>query len=288
MSPIALGLVLAAALMHATWNLAAKRSGGGGLFLLLCSLVSVVLLAVPVAIVVARDGLPRDPLAWAVITGTSVLHFVYSSSLQRAYRVAELSVVYPVARGTGPMLSLLLATTLLGERPGPQALVGGLTIVLGVFWLAGGGRLLREHDARTRLGLRWGLGIGALIASYTIVDAYAVRTLAVAPLVLEYGSNLLRIGLFGTRTWSSRGELWAEWRRTWRYVLVVAVLGPLGYVLVLSALHYAPVSYVAPARELSMLVGAFFGARLLDEGETGRRVLGAAIIAVGVMLIALS
>ncbi|MFT3925198.1 MAG: EamA family transporter [Myxococcales bacterium] len=287
MSLTALGLVLAAAIMHATWNFAAKRAQGRQLFLLLCSLVSLVVFALPVAWVVAKEGLPSGGKAWLIMLASAVLHILYVNVLQRGYREADLSLVYPVARGTGPLLSLGLAASLLGERPSVQGLIGASVVILGVFLLAGGSSLLRSREGRVRAGLMWGALTGLFIAGYTTLDAYAVRTIAIAPLVLDYGSHVFRVLVRGLPALSRRDALVREWRRTWRYALVVGVLGPLGYILVLTALRHAPVSYVAPARELSMLFGAFFGARLLAEGQLMRRVSCATLIACGVMLIAL-
>lgn len=288
MSATAFGLVLAAALMHATWNLAAKRAQGGQLFLLLCSIMALGIYALPVAFVVAEQGLPRTLTSWLAIALSAVVHIGYSSVLQHAYRQADLSVVYPVARGTGPLLSVGLATWLLGERPSAQALVGVAIVIVGVFWLAGGRTLLKSPDARVRAGLFWGSITGLFIASYTTVDAYTVRSLAVAPLLLDYVSHALRVTATAPYAWRHREETVREWKRTFRYALVIALLGPLGYLLVLHALRFASVSYVAPARELSMLFAALLGVRLLAEGEAMRRVACAALIAVGVGLIALS
>jgi drug/metabolite transporter (DMT)-like permease len=282
-----MALILLAALLHASWNLAAKRAQGGHLFLMLCSLCVLVLYALPVGFVVAQHGLPHGVAAWSALLASGVLHLVYFSALQKGYREADLSVVYPVARGTGPLISILLAVTLLGERPSAQACVGALIVVVGVFLLAGGAALLRSRDPRARAGLWWGSITGLFIAGYTVVDGYAVRELALAPLLLDYISNLLRACLSGPQALRDPRALWAEWRRTYRYALIVGGLGPLGYVLVLTAMEYAPISYVAPARELSMLVGAFFGAHLLREGEAVRRLSCAALIALGVLLIAL-
>jgi drug/metabolite transporter (DMT)-like permease len=286
MPPIALALILAAALMHATWNLAAKKAGGGQLFLFLCSSCSLVIYAPPVLWLVWRDGLPASLLAWALMVASGVLHLFYFTVLQHGYRKADLSVVYPVARGTGPLLTIILATALLGEHPSGQALVGAFVVIAAVFLLAGGARLFSSSDPRARAGVIWGASTGLFIAAYTVVDGATVRLLAVAPLLLDYVSHILRVAMSAPNAWFKRAELQAEWRRTRQHALVIASIGPLGYILILTAMQLAPISYVAPARELSMLIGAFFGARLLDEGHATRRILCAALIAAGIGLIA--
>ncbi|MFM2400014.1 MAG: hypothetical protein RL341_2171, partial [Pseudomonadota bacterium] len=148
MSLTALALVVAAAFMHATWNLAAKKAQGGQLFLTLCSLSTLVIYALPTAWLVARDGLPGSTAAWLAMGASGVLHLVYFTVLQKGYRESDLSVVYPVARGTGPLITIAVAIAVLGERPSTQALVGAAVVVAGVFLLAGGAKLLTTHDPR--------------------------------------------------------------------------------------------------------------------------------------------
>jgi drug/metabolite transporter (DMT)-like permease len=144
------------------------------------------------------------------------------------------------------------------------------------------------HDPqRVRAGLRWGLLTGALIAGYSVIDGYAVKVLAIGPIVLDYFGNVLRVPLLWAVAARDRPALRAAWHAQWRYALVVATLGPLGYVLVLYALKLAPLSHVAPAREMSMLLAALLGGRLLGEGDAGWRIAGAVCIAFGVAALAL-
>ncbi|HET8936555.1 MAG TPA: DMT family transporter [Polyangiales bacterium] len=287
MSLVSIVLVGIAAVTHAIWNLATKKAQGSAAFLALCSVFTLVLYAVPVGWLVHMHGLPHGRAAWVCIMASALIHFVYFNVLNHGYRVADLSIVYPVARGTGPLLSVAFAVSVLGERPSRLALVGALLVVMGVFALAGGARLVRSSDARARAGLYWGSCTGLVIASYTVVDGYAVRYLGLTPLLLDYATHIVRVTLSLPKLLRARAATRAELQRTWRYVLVVGTLSPLAYVLVLIAMQYSPISYVAPARELSMLVGAFFGARLLGEGDVRRRIVFAAVIAAGVMLIAL-
>ena len=283
----ALALVLTAAVMHALWNLAAKKAQGGAHFMLLNALVSTIIYTPVVFLLLRRGDLPTTLLPWFTMTASGFIHIAYYLVLQKGYREADLSVVYPVARGSGPLLSVTIAVLLLGERPSLQALLGALLVVVGVLYLAGGPQLFRSHDPRKRAGLVWGALTGLLIATYTLVDGYSIRALGVAPLLLDYISNWVRVLAFGPGALFQREALAAEWRRTWRYAVTIGVLAPLGYILVLTALQSAPISAVAPTRELSMLVAAFLGARMLGEGEVLRRVLCAVVIGAGVALIAL-
>ena len=287
----ALMLVLAAALLHALWNIAAKRAGGDHRFAFLTVLVSVTVWA-PAAWVFGADEVPRwTALQWAAVTASAALHVVYFLTLLRGYREADLTVVYPVARGTGPLITVLVAVPLLGERPGWLGALGVAAVCGGVFVLAGGPRLLRAHgDARLHAGLRWGALTGLFIAGYSVLDGYAVKVMLISPILLDWLTNVLRLPFLLPGHWRDwrrdRAALQQTWRTQWRYALVGALLAPVGYVMVLYALTMAPMSLVSPAREVSMLFAALIGGRLLGEGERWLRLAGAVCIAGGVALLA--
>lgn len=296
MPATALALVLAAALCHALWNLAAKHAGGDQRFVLLTALMIAVLWA-PLGIWAAWGVLPRwGWLEWGITLASALTHLLYFTLLLRGYRAADLTVVYPVARGTGPLLSSMLAVLLLGETLSAYGVAGVLAVALGVFLIAGGPRLLRElrsgaGDPSQRLriqhGVVYGAATGVCIAAYTVIDGYAVKVVAISPLLIDYFGNLLRIPFSLPALLRDPAAAVAAWRTTWRWALVVALLSPLGYVMVLYALQFAPLSHVAPAREVSMLFAALIGGRLLGEGDPGLRLAGAACIALGVAALAL-
>jgi drug/metabolite transporter (DMT)-like permease len=287
----ALALVLAAALLHATWNIVAKHAAGDNRFALIGVLQMVVIWA-PVGVWAGWNVLPHWGMReWALLAASAIVHSVYFSTLLRGYRVSDLTVVYPLARGTGPLLSALGAVLLLGERPGLVGAAGILTIGIGVFLIAGGPALwAKAHDPaqrqRVRLGLAYGGATGVLIAGYTLIDGYAVKVALISPLLVDYFGNLLRIPLLLLLARREPGGLRAAWRSQWKHALVVALLGPIGYVLVLYAVTMAPLSHVAPAREVSMLFAALIGGRLLGEADRGLRLAGAACIALGVIALA--
>ena len=292
MTPLALALVLAAAVCHASWNLVAKKAGGGSAIMLVTSLLTVVLWA-PVAAWVGLSVLGDWGVAeWAALVGSAMVHVVYYRALLHGYAVSDLSVVYPVARGSGPLLSACAATVVLGETWSLVGVTGALAVVSGVFLIAGGPGLWRQaHDRaqrqRVRLGLRWGALTGIFIAAYTVIDGYAVKVLLISPILVDYVGNLLRIPVMLPFVLRERVVLRQAWRRLWPAALVVAVLGPLGYVMVLYAVSMAPLSHVAPAREVSMLFAALAGGTLLGEADRWLRLVGAASIAAGVVALAL-
>jgi drug/metabolite transporter (DMT)-like permease len=288
----ALALVVLAGLIHACWNIAAKHAGGDVRFTAFTSFVMMVFWA-PLGVWVALDELGGWGLVqWAVVFASSVIHILYFICLLRGYRKADLTVVYPLARGSGPLLSSLAAIFILGERITALGLAGIAGVVGGVFLIAGGPALLRAGQdpgqrERIRKGLRYGLLTGGFIACYTVVDGYAVKLLAVSPILLEYISNLFRLGLLAPVVLRNRLETAALWRQQWKHAVFVGVVSPISYALVLYAMKVAPLSHVAPAREISMLFAALIGGQLLGEGDRRARLLGAALIAAGVMALAL-
>ena len=288
----AFALIILAGLIHACWNIAAKKAGGDSRFAFFTSVLMMFFWA-PLGWWLGRDAVPLwGAVEWGFVVASGVLHVVYYVILLRGYRKADLTVVYPLARGSGPLLSSLVAVTLLGERLSPLAAAGIGAVVLGVFLIAGGPRLLRRRDdpqarARVRQGLRYGLLTGVWIASYTVVDGYAVRWLALSPILLDYMGNWVRIGLLLPVALRDRAATAQLWRRQWRGALVVALCSPVAYVLVLFAMQQAPLSLVAPAREVSMLFAALIGGQLLGEGDRGVRVAGALCIAAGVAALGL-
>jgi uncharacterized membrane protein len=296
----AVGLVLLAAVLHASWNIVAKHAGGDQRFILLTSLMNCVVW-LPAGLWFGWDEVPRWGLVeWGAVAASAVVHLLYFNALLTGYRVADLTVVYPLARGSGPLLTAAVAVTLLGERLTTLGAAGVMGVCAGVFLIAGGPSLIwsvrrSAHDEaarqRVRAGVRWGLLTGAMIAGYSVIDGYAIKVLVIGPVIFEYMCNLLRLPLqlpTLLRHWhGDAGGLAAVWRTQWKHALVVATLGPLAYMLVLFALQLAPLSHVAPAREVSMLVAALLGGRLLGEKDRGLRLLGAGCIAGGVMALAL-
>ena len=293
----ALCLVLTAALLHALWNVSAKKAGGNHHFVLIGALLIVVLWA-PLGIWAARPELAGwGGLEWGLVLDSVLTHLLYFNVLLKGYRLADLSVIYPVARGSGPLLSALLAVLLLGEAWSGLGLLGVAGICGGIWLIAGGPALWQKvrsgaaedaaAQARVRAGLLWGALTGALIAGYTVIDGYSVKVVLISPILVDYFGNLLRIPFMLPACWRDRSGWSAAWRSQWRHALVMAVLSPLAYVLVLYAAQMAPLSHVAPAREVSMLFAALIGGRLLGEADRGWRLLGAASVAGGVVALAL-
>lgn len=289
---LALGLVLAAAVAHAVWNLAAKKAGTGGVpFLWLASLCSSVILA-PLGIwgILTFGGHWLTWLLGGVVSG--ILHTGYFVLLQRGYAQGDISVVYPLARGTGPALSVLLALLILGERPGWLAVLGAAVVVGGVVLIGLSGSTPTPGRGRGKLGagVLYGVLTGVTIAAYTLWDAHSVLAsgLAVFPIALMWGSSMTEVVLLAPFALRSRAKVHSVWHQHWREVLIVATISPLAYVLVLFALQMAPVAMVAPVRELSVVFVTLAGAFLLHEAEPRKRLIGAGIVVTGVVMIAIA
>lgn len=287
---IALIAVLLAAAAHATWNLYAKRAAGSRHFVWLYSTASAILYAPIIVWILFTQEPPHDIGSWGAphwfaIAATAVLHLGYSLMLQAGYRASDLSLVYPLARGSGPLLSFFAAVLLLGEALTWLSVLGVLLVVAGILLVSG---LLQEPHKAPRAGIAYGLGTGVFIAAYTINDGWAVKVLLISPFIIEYTGNLFRLTVLAPRAWKDRARVRVEIREYLRPALVVSVLGPIGYILALYAMRVAPISHVAPARELATLIGTYFGARLLQERAAPSRILGAACIVAGVASLALA
>lgn len=286
MTGLAFALVMTSAFLHAYWNLLAKRAGGGTAFVWVMSLTQIIILF-PVLVgylVISRPEI--TPTGVAFTLGTSAFHVAYYLLLTRAYHVGDMSLVYPLARGTGPTLSIVGAVLIFGERPGPLAVLGALLVVLGIFMLTGNPFRMRASDS---LGaVIYGLLTGLVIACYTLTDKQVVGVLGVTPLFLIWVSGTVRaLALFPyARThWASVGTLWKQQR--WN-IVGVALFDSLSYTLFLLALSFGQVSYLSPARQVSILFGAILGARFLAEGHAAARIGAALVMLIGLVALTVS
>ncbi|WP_210604655.1 EamA family transporter [Brevibacterium oceani] len=292
-----LGLVLIASVAHAVWNLAAKSvSGKGYAFVLAYHGLSAVLLA-PVAIVLIATG--DQPLNWTLV-GAAVLsalfHIAYSVSLQSGYDHAPLGVVYPTARGTGPVVTIIIAVTFLGERPTLAEVAGAFVVIAGIAVVTVRPRAIGENPTSgsgLRRGLAWGGLIGAFIACYTLWDDFAVNHVSDSPLLYFAVSEacvglLMAAGIVALPGGSARrADFRAVLADHKRALVTVAILSPVAYVLVLYAMQRAPVALVAPVRETSIIIGTLLAWWFFGEKNIGLKIVGACVVVVGIGLIAL-
>jgi drug/metabolite transporter (DMT)-like permease len=294
-SPTAITLVLVAAVAHACWNLLSKQASAAGAicFVWLFFTAAAVLYA-PVTAVVLIVTHPRlAGLPTVFLVGTAVIHIGYALLLQNGYRLGDLSVVYPIGRGSGALLAAIAGIVLLGEHPGLAGVTGIVLIVAGVIVIGLPGRApARAPDCPPRppvpLAVMFALLTGVTIAAYTLWDKYAVSVLHIPPVVEDWAATLGVAVVIAPLALRDRPRLALVWHDYRPQVLGAAVLSPLAYILVLTALRFTAVSMVAPSREVSVLFGVILGRRLLGEGSLVRRLAAAAAIAAGIIAVAVS
>lgn len=287
MSSTALLLVVLAAFAHATWNLLSKRAAAAGpTFVFAYNLVACLAYAPWMACLLAHGALTWSLSIAGCLLASGLIHLAYSLAQQRGYQVADLSVVYPVARGTGPVMASVGAILLLGEAPSNQGLIGLFAVVVGIVLISTQGDFSAFRRPGGQAGIRWGTATGSLIAGYTVVDAYGVKALGIHPVILDWSSNFLRFLLLAPVVLRNPGRARQRMKGRWRLAIGVGVLSPLSYILVLAALDMgAPLSVVAPAREMSMMVGALLGMIVLREPVGPWRFAGCAVLIAGVLLL---
>ena len=287
MSLLPLALVILAAFIHATWNLLAKRAAAAGpAFVFAFNIVACVAYLPWVGWVLVHNVHVWSLPVVGCLVLSAILHLAYSLCLQRGYQVADLSVVYPIARGTGPLLSSIGAFILLRETPSTQGILGLLAVVAGIVFISTQGDLSAFRKPRGLDGVRWGAVTGSLIAGYTVVDGYGVKVLGIYPVVLDWFSNFVCFFMLAPIVLSNPARAREKMKGHWWLAVGVGLLAPLSYILVLSAIEMgAPLSLVAPAREMSMMVGAMFGMLILGERVNGWRLTGCAILILGVVLL---
>jgi len=297
-SPLIVGLVALAAVLHVAWNVRLKTAGDP-LRTATIGMLAAAIVIVPAGVAVwwaaGARPLPLEGVALGLASG--VIEAVYFIFLAAAYRRGDLSVVYPLARGTAPLLAVVVGVGLLGERLGLAGSLGVVGLLAGFLWLQRPWRALTM--ARRNGGpagpraidtsILFALATGVTIATYTAMDRVGVRLvepLAYAAILwatccvalvlwiwLVAGGDLLRHGPTATRSAVIGGWL---------------TLG--AYLCVLVALSVAPLSGVAPLRESATVFAAAWGSvrmgEAADRAEVGRRVGASVLIVGGALLLA--
>lgn len=275
-------LVMTAALCHAVWNFLVKRIGGGAELIWLFSVVALIAYF-PLALYIIIVEQPTLGLGeFAILVVSALLHMGYFLLLQAGYRNGDLSLVYPTARATGPLLSASFAIAFLGEPLTLQIGAGAIAIIVGVVNLTGG---FSKRSGNIAGSLIFGLGAGAFIGSYTVWDAWAVSIVMISPILLDYASGVTRSTLLAPVAFKRWSAVRRMWREHWIAIVAVGLINPLAYILVLYALTFTPVVYVAPARETRVLLGVLMGALLLGEGGLRHRMIWAGVILAGLTLL---
>lgn len=284
MPPLAIVLLLTSAFMHALWNLILKQSE----IKYVAMNWQVLLSGIAAIIAIFFIGLPPRAM-WLFAIASTILEVLYFLLLMYAYSDHDFSLIYPIARGAAPALVVIWAALFLREIPTAGGFWGILLIVVGMV-VIGSTSLFNNHEGKPHLkGIFLALGVALIISVYTIVDGIAVKAhpASALPYALSMFAGVpllttpLMVRNFG---WGAFAQAWREQR--WRLVLG-GVLGVVAYTTALFAYSFAPLNYSEAIREVSVVIGAFFGWRFLGEKMGGYRLLGAAVIFAGISLIAI-
>jgi uncharacterized membrane protein len=289
MSGIAMAIVLASAFLHAGWNYLLKKSDRKIVFiwwfLLVCGIVYLpgFLYYLPKAVIPVQG--------WYCIVATGLIHGIYFWFMGGAYQRGDLSLVYPLARGSGPLFIPIFAMILLREEIAPLGMTGIGLIIVGIYCAHlcsfSGSAFLEPFRALNGGASLWALFTGLSIASYSLVDKVGVGL--VYPPVYIY--LMFLISFLAITPWvliRERRLLKSEWRSRKGSIVAVGFLSGFTYLMVLFALTMSKVSYVAAVREVSIVLSAFFGIVCLGEKNGRQKLVGAVFITLGVIAIGLS
>ncbi len=271
MSPLALSLIVIAAFVHVIPHATIKGAGDRDVFVWWMLLANAVIYSPLLFIQV-----PRTRVAWGIIIASGLIETVYLLAISRAYALGNLSVVYPIARGSAPLFLLVASIAILAERPTAYGIAGIVLISIGIYVTFGGG-------LPSGAALGWSLLSGVMTATYTTVDKIGITF--VQPLVYIYLVLVVTAVIYTPIILMRRGRR-LEARAT--RVVIAAVTMPLAYALVLTAMRLGmPASYAGSLREMSVIVAAAIGIGFFGEPITPSRIAGACGIAAGIVLIAL-
>nr|WP_232243256.1 DMT family transporter [Paenibacillus sp. GSMTC-2017] len=273
-------LVLSAGFLHSIWNLYTKRSINKYVFLWYCQLASI-LIFLPWTIV-EWGNTELTSTGWWIIIASMLLHGLYLVLLAATYSIGDLSQVYPIMRGTGPLLVPLLGVTLLNEKLSVFGWIGVVSIVIGIAMLSN--ISFKRNETSTLKAPLLALTVGICIASYIIVDKIALEY---APAVVVNGASniagVIALSWFAFRSTGMQNEL----KVNWKIILLGGLIAPGGYLLFLFALNYGPVAQLAPMREIGTVFGTIMGIYILREKQGKRRLITSIFITAGVIVLGL-
>lgn len=275
---IAILLVLGSGFLHSVWNLYTKKSLNKNVFLWFCQLVAI-LVFLPWTII-EWDISRLNGTGLLIILASVFLHGLYVVLLAATYSIGDLSQVYPIMRGTSPLLVPLLGWALLHEKLTFIGWLGVVSIVLGIA-LVSEIKLKRNELSSSKAPIL-ALAVGICIACYIVVDKIALHY--VSAVVLNEATNIGNLLVLSWATFHS-GAIRNELKANWKIMLLGGIIAPGGYLLFLFALSLAPVAQLAPMREIGTVFGTIMGIFILREKQGTRRILTSLFITVGVIII---
>jgi len=302
MPPLAVGLVLVAAALHAAWNVLLKTSGDTlGTAIRLQALGTAILVPIGIAgwFLIGRPAIDPGGVGIALVSG--VLEAAYFIFLAAAYARGDLSLVYPLARGSAPLLAVVIGVAVLGENLSSGSLAGVLCLLAGILLVARPWRALRKAGREHRGAIGFALATGMTIAAYSAVDRIGVRVMPpwlYGAILAVFATVLLatavwvgrRLGLLAPAPQAPEGA--RHLPRLRRRDAGAGVASLTAYLLILYAYSIAPLATVAPLRESGIVLAAAWGSIRLGETsggrEAGARIVAAALVVLGALLLATS
>lgn len=298
MDPLVFGLVAGAAVLHVAWNVLLKTAGDP-LRAAAVGMLSASALIVPGAAIgwwlSGRPAIPPEAIGLGAASG--VLEAAYFAFLAAAYRRGDLSVVYPIARGTAPLLAVAVGIGVLGERLGPEGIAGVAALLVGLLALQRPWRFLRRSGPGSGdPAVGFALATGVMIASYSAVDRVGARVVEpwlYAGLIWAFCSIFLWAWIWISGRWEAgrRGVQTESARLDVRRAAIGGWITLAAYLLILFAFSVAPLTAVAPLRESAIVLASGWGTLRLGEGSGGReaaiRIAASALVVFGAILLAL-
>ncbi len=294
MDPWIIALVAVSAVLHVSWNVRLKTAGDplrAGTVGTVAGLVGVIPVALGAWLLLGRPALPIEGVVLGVVSGT--VEATYFVLLSAAYRRGDLSVVYPIARGTAPLLAVVIGITVFGERLGLPGWLGVAALIAGFFVLQRPWRVLTARASRGSVdtAVLFALATGVTIAIYSTLDRAGTRL--IDPFVyLGVIWTVQAVTLVIWVRFVAGGDILAGGREQLRSSIAVGWMSMLAYLAILIALSVAPLSGVAPLRELATVFAAAWGSVRLkeaaDRGEVSRRIGASVLIVAGALLLAIS
>jgi multidrug transporter EmrE-like cation transporter len=285
MSVAALLMIIGAGALHAGWNALTKKSSDQLAFCWGLTTAIAVIFAIPSLAIVLNGGYDPAGLRFMVLSG--LIHIGYFSLLAAAYRTAELGLAYPVSRGAGVLLIPVASAVLFEEAPRTVAWIGIGLIAAGIIWLHEGVFRSAYRHLGWRGVISWfALANGIVIATYSLIDARGVQH--INPALYNYGQmTIAAIGLSLYFLWTRSTDRLRPIVASPRAAILAGIGSFITYSVVLAATRLAPVAYVGPMREVSIVFGVFIGARFLGERLSRARMAGVGLILIGMLTIKL-
>ena len=285
MSIMSLLIITVAAAIHAGWNAVARRANDVVTFAWLSAVFGTIIYSPFAFSVFAQSYNQIDATGYSALGITVLCTTVGFLAILAGYKMGDYSVMYPVSRGTGPLIATLAAIAFLGERPSVAAMVGITMIVLGVFIIGGGASLKSKAAAKP---VAFGVLTGALIANTTVWAKHCISNHGIPFLLVDYAAISGLAIILSPYVFSKRDLLIKEWQENKFSALIVGICRSLAYLMVLFVLSSSHVYYVAPLREMSILFATLIGAKLFKEGHMRSRLAAAIVLFVGLVSLSIN